>query len=173
MEQPQSLEDLLVNGLQYVYDAEKQLTEALPKMAQGSTTPQLREAFEQHLKETQQHVQRAEQIFKAFGKQAETKPNTVVQAMRQEADKMMQMMPASPLRDAALIVAGNQVEHYEMAAYGSLLSFAQLLNQQQCVQLLQQTLEEEKKADAKLTQIGESQVNQQAASRSSATAAAR
>ena len=86
---------------------------------------------------------------------------------------MMQMMPASPLRDAALIVAGNQVEHYEMAAYGSLVSFAKLLNQQQCVQLLQQTLEEEKKADAMLTQIGESQVNPQAANKSTASASAR
>lgn len=171
--QVQSLEDLFLNGLQYVYDAEKQLTEALPKMAQASTNPQLRTAFEQHLKETQEHVRRAEQIFKAFGKQPETKPNAVVQAMRQEADKMTQMMDASPLRDAALIVAGNQVEHYEMAAYGSLSTFAELLNQQQCVQLLQQTLQEEKKADAKLTEIGESQINQQAANRSTATAGAR
>ncbi len=173
MEQPQTLEDLFIIGLNYVYDAEKQLIEALPKMAQASTNPQLRQAFEEHLKHTQQHVQRAEQIFQALGKQSETKPNTVVQAMRQEADKMIQMIQASPLRDAALIVAGNQVEHYEMAAYGSLVNFARLLNQQQSLQLLQQTLEEEKKADAILTQIGESQVNQQAANRSTAAAGAR
>ncbi len=151
-----SLEELFLTGLQYAYDAEKQLTEALPKMAEASTNPQLRQAFQQHLQETREHARRAEQIFSALGKQPETKPNTVVQAMRQEAEKMIQMIQASPLRDAALIVAGNQVEHYEMAAYGSLRNFAELLGNQQCVQSLQQTLEEEKKADAKLTQVGES-----------------
>lgn len=167
----QSLEELFINGLQYVYDAEKQLTEALPKMAQAASTPQLRQGFEQHLEETRQHVQRAEQIFKAFGKQPETKPNTVLQAMRQEAEKMIQNIEQGPVRDAALIVAGNQVEHYEMAAYGSLRNFANILGNQQCVQSLQQTLEEEKQADAKLTQLGESQINREAASRSQATTA--
>ncbi len=171
--QVQSFEDLFITGLQYAYDAEKQLTEALPKMAQASTTPQLREAFQKHLTETQEHVRRAEQIFSALGKQPETKSNTVVQAMRKEADQMISMIETSPLRDAALIVAGNQVEHYEMAAYGSLKNFAEILGNQNCVQLLQQTLEEEKKADAKLTEVGESQVNRQAASRSTASAGAR
>ncbi len=171
--QVQSIEDLFLTGLQYAYDAEKQLIEALPKMAQASTSPELRQAFEQHLKQTQQHAQRDEQIFSAMGKQPETKPNSVVQAMRQEADKMIGMVEASPLRDAALIVAGNQVEHYEMAAYGSLRNFAELLGQQQCVQLLQQTLQEEKQADAKLTELGESQINRQAANKSAAGASAR
>ncbi len=87
--QVQSLEDLFVIGLQYAYDAEKQLTEALPKMAQASQTAELRQAFEQHLKETQQHVTRAEQVFSALGKKPETKSNTVVQAMQQEAEKMI------------------------------------------------------------------------------------
>ena len=171
--QIQSIQDLFVNGLQYVYDAEEQLTQALPKMAQASTTPQLKEAFEQHLKETQQQAKRAEQIFQALGKQPERKPNTVVQAMQQETEKMIQNIQASPLRDAALIVAGNQVEHYEMACYGSLRNFAQLMGNQQCVQLLEQTLEEEKKADAKLTQVGENQVNKQAAQSGAAAAKAR
>ncbi len=171
--QIQSPEDLLVNGLQYVYDAEKQLTQNLPKMAQASTTPQLRQAFEQHLKETQGHVQRVEQAFRTLGKQPETKPNTIVQAMGQEVEKMVGMIEASPLRDAALIVAGNQVEHYEMSAYGSLESFAQLLGKQDLAQIFRQTLEEEKKADALLTQVGESQVNPQAAGRSASGAAGR
>ena len=171
--QVQTFEDLFITGLQYAYDAEKQLTEALPKMAQASTTPQLREAFGKHLTETQEHIRRIEQVFSALGKQPETKPNTVLQAMQKEADQMISMIQASPLRDAALIVAGNQVEHYEMAAYGSLKNFAEILGKQDCVQLLQQTLEEEKKADAKLTEVGESQVNRQAASKSTATAGAR
>lgn len=159
----QTIDDLFLTGLQYAYDAEKQLTEALPKMAQAATTPQLREAFEKHLKETQEHARRAEQIFKALGKTPETQQNHVVAAMRKEADQMIQNLPASPLRDAALIVAGNQVEHYEMAAYGSLRNFAELMGEKQCVELLQQTLQEEKNADAKLTEIGESQVNKQVA----------
>jgi ferritin-like metal-binding protein YciE len=171
--QIQSLQDLFMNGLQYAYDAEKQLTEALPKLAQAASSPQLRQAFEQHLQETQEHVRRAEQLFSALGKQPETKPNTVVQAMRQEADKMIQMTDASPIRDAALIVAGNQVEHYEMAAYGSLRNFAELLGKQDCVQSLQQTLDEEKKADAKLTELGESQINKQAAGGAAASAGGR
>lgn len=171
--QTQTLEDLFVTGLQYVYDAENQLVEALPKMAQASTTPELRQAFEQHLKETQEHARRAEQIFSAIGKSPERKPNTVVQAMRQEADKMIQNTPTSPIRDAALIVAGNQVEHYEMAAYGSLVNFAQLLGKQDAVKLLQQTLEEEKKADSKLTQVGESQVNKLAANQAASSAGSR
>jgi ferritin-like metal-binding protein YciE len=169
----QTLEDLFVIGLQYAYDAEKQLVEALPKMAQAASTPQLRQAFEQHLKETEEHAKRAEQLFRTIGKQAERKPNTVVKAMTQEADKMIQSTDQSPVRDAALIVAGNQVEHYEMAAYGSLANFAKLLGKQECVQSLQQTLEEEKKADAKLTEVGESQVNKQAANRGAASAGSR
>lgn len=171
--QTQSLEDLFTTGLQYAYDAEKQLTEALPKMAEASSTPQLREAFEQHLKETEEHARRAEKIFSSLGKQPERKPNNVVQAMRQEADKMIQMTEASPIRDAALIVAGNQVEHYEMAAYGSLLNFARLLGKQDCAQTLEQTLQEEKKADAKLTEVGESTVNKLAAGRGAAQAGSR
>ena len=166
----QTIDDLFLTGLQYAYDAEKQLTEALPKMARASTTPQLREAFEKHLKETEEHVRRAEQIFKALCMTPESQPNHVVEAMRKEADQMIQNLEASPLRDAALIVAGNQVEHYEMAAYGSLRNFAELMGQQECIQLLKQTLEEEKKADAKLTEIGESHVNKLVAQRTAATA---
>jgi ferritin-like metal-binding protein YciE len=169
----QSLQELFLNGLQYAYDAEKQLTEALPKLAQACSSPELRQAFEQHLKETQEHARRAEQLFSALGQQPETKPNTVLQAMRQEAEKMIQMTEPSPLRDAALIVAGNQVEHYEMAAYGSLRNFAELLGKQDFVQSLQQTLDEEKKADAMLTQLGESSINKQAASGSAASAGGR
>lgn len=164
----QSLEELFVTGLQYAYDAEKQLIEALPKMAQASQSPQLRQAFEQHLEETKEHVRRAEQIFSELGRRPETKPNTVLQAMSQEAEKMMQNIEQGPLRDAALIVAGNQAEHYEMAAYGSLRNFARLLGKQRCVDVLERTLQEEKQADAKITKIGESEVNQKAANTAAA-----
>ena len=173
MQQPQSIDDLFLTGLQYAYDGEKQLTEALPKMAQAATSPQLKQAFEHHLSETKEHARRAEQIFSTLGKSPETKSNNVIEAMRKEAEKMIKNTDEGPLRDAALIVAGNQVEHYEMAAYGSLKTFAQLMGNQQCVQSLQQTLDEEKKADAKLTEIGETQVNRQAAGNRSAATTAR
>ena len=166
-----SIEDLFVNGLQYVYDAERQLTEALPELAQASSTPQLREAFEQHLQETKEHVGRCEEVFKRLGVQPETEPNTVLKQMRQEAQQMIENTDKWEIRDAALIVAGNQVEHYEMSAYGSLRAFAQMLGYGDVADILQKTLEEEKKADAKLTQIGESQVNIQALHKSAAAAA--
>src|SRR3954463_2050081 len=101
----QNVQDLFLEGLQYAYDTEQQLTQALPKMAQASSTPQLRQAFEQHLLETKQQVSRAEQVFQIFGKQPERKPNTVLQAMVQEAEKMIQNTDQNPIRDAALIVA--------------------------------------------------------------------
>ena len=168
----QSVQDLFVNGLQYVYDAEKQLTEALPELAHACSSPELREAFEQHLLETKEHVGRCEEIFKRLEIQPETKPNSVLKQMHTEAEQMIQNTDKSEIRDAALIVAGNQVEHYEMAAYGSLRTFAQLLGHDDLVGILQKTLEEEKKADAKLTEIGESQVNIQALHKSAAAAAA-
>lgn len=167
----QSVEDLFLNGLQYVYDAEKQLTQALPELAEASCAPQLREAFEQHLQETKEHVGRIEEVFKRIGAQPHTQPNAVLEQMRQETKQMMQNIEKSELRDAALIVAGNQVEHYEMAVYGSLRTFAQLLGKDDVVAILQKTLDEEKKADAKLTQVGESQINIQALHKSVAMAA--
>ena len=167
----QNVQDLFLEGLQYAYDTEQQLTQALPKMAQASSTPQLREAFEQHLLETKQQVGRAEQIFQLFGRQPQTKPNRVVQAMSQEVEQMIQNTDQNPVRDAALIVAGNQVEHFEMASWGSLRTYAQLLGNQEAVNLIQKTLDEEKQADAKLTALGENQVNQQALQQGSSAAA--
>jgi ferritin-like metal-binding protein YciE len=167
----QSVEDLFINGLKYVYDAEKQLAQALPELAEAACTPQLREAFEQHLRETKEQVRRVEEVFKRMGSEPQTEPNTILKQMREEARQMMQNIGKSEIRDAALIVAGNQIEHYEMAAYGSLRTFAQLLGQDEVVAILQRTLEEEKKANAKLTELGESQVNIQALHKSAAMAA--
>ena len=168
----QSVQDIFVIGLQYAYDAEKQLIQALPELAQASSTPQLREAFEHHLQETKEHVARCEEVFKRIGVQPETKPNAVLKQMREEAQQIIQNTDKSEIRDAVLIIAGNQVEHYEMSAYGSLRTFAQLLGHDDVVQILQKTLDEEKKADAKLTEVGESQVNIQALHKSAAAAVA-
>ncbi len=158
-----TFDDLFRNGLEYVYDAEKQLTQALPKMVEASTSPELKQAFQQHLQETMNHVTRLEQVASKVGIQLSGKDNHVLQAMTKEAEGMMQSTDPSPLRDAALIVAGNQVEHYEMGSYGSLVSYAELLGHNEVISMLQQTLDEEKKADQKLTQVGEQNVNRQAA----------
>jgi len=167
-----SVEDLFLSGLQYIYDAEKQLMQGLPELAAGAGAPQLREAFEQHLRETKEHVGRLEEIFKRLGTQPKAQPNAIVQQMRHQAKQMMADIGLSEIRDAALIAAGNQVEHYEMAAYGSLRAFAQLLGHEEVAGILQKTLDEEKRADAKLTEVGESQVNLQALHKSAAAAVA-
>ena len=163
-----SVQDLFLNGLQYVYDAEKQLTQAIPELAQAACSPQLRQAFEQHLQETKEHVGRCEEIFKRLGAQPTARPNAVVEQMRQEAREMIQAIDQPEIRDAALIVASNQVEHYEISVYGSLRTFAQLLGYEDIVNTLQKTLDQEKKADAKLTEIADAQVNIQALHKSEA-----
>jgi len=169
----QTVDQLFLQGLQYAYDAEKQLTEALPKLVEAVSSPQLRQALEEHLQETKEHVGRAEEIFKRLGQQPQTQPSAVLKQMRQEADQMIENTEKSSIRDAALIVAGNQVEHYEMAAYGSLRTYAQLLGKQDIADILEKTLQEEKKADARLTQLGESEVNVQALHAGTASASAR
>ena len=170
----QSVDQLFLHGLTYVYDAEKQLTEALPKMAEAAENPQLRQAFEQHLSETKEHVGRSEESFKRMNQQPQANPNAILKQMRQEAEQMIQNTDQGPVRDAALIVAGNQVEHFEMACWGSLRTFAKLLGKEDVADIIQKTLDEEKQADAKLTQIGEQQVNIQALHKSaSASAGAR
>jgi ferritin-like metal-binding protein YciE len=159
----ENLQELFEVGLQYAYDCEQQLIKALPKMAKAATLNELRVAFEQHLQETQRHSDRLEQVFASIGKSPKTQSNDVVKALTKEGENMIDTIERSPLLDAALIVAGNQVEHYEMAAYGSLRTFAQLLGNNQAVTLLEQTLQEEKAADQKLTQIAETRANREAA----------
>jgi len=159
----QSFPELFQNGLEYLYDAEHQLIENLPKMAQASSNPQLKEAFGKHLTETRQQATRLEQVFSQCQLTPNRKTNKVLEAMSREVEEMISMTDASPLRDAALIVAGNQVEHFEMGSYGSLKTWAAIMGNQNVVQLLDQSLQEEKAADQKLTAIAESSVNQEAA----------
>ncbi|HTS09380.1 MAG TPA: DUF892 family protein [Candidatus Eisenbacteria bacterium] len=155
---------LFETGLRYAYDCEQKLTKkGIPSMIENSTSAQLRTALEQHLEETRNHVTRLERIFGLIGAEAKTEDNDIIDEMQDAAKDMVSATEDdSPLRDAALIVAGNQVEHYEMAMYGSLVSFARQLGLREAADLLQQTLNEEKAADAKLTQIGETSVNPQA-----------
>jgi ferritin-like metal-binding protein YciE len=139
----------------------------LPEMIEAASSPQLQNALKQHLEETRNHVRRLEQVFDTIGTEPETKENDVLDELMNAAEDSVSNIVKSPLRDAALIVNGNMVEHYEIATYGTLAAFARNLGLQRVVSLLEQTLEDEKKADAKLTQLGES-LNQQPAKRQTA-----
>jgi ferritin-like metal-binding protein YciE len=159
-----SLRELFGIELSYAYDCEKKLVEkGLPEMIESATSNELRSALEEHLQQTRMHVARLERVFSALGVAPDTKTNEIFDKMASAVKDSKSNIDASPLRDAALIVNGNMVEHYEIATYGSLASFAKNLGLQEAANLLKQTLEEEKKADAKLTQIGEEIMNPQAA----------
>ena len=160
----ESLRQLFEIELRYAYDCEQKLVKkGLPTMIEAASSPQLRSALEQHLEETRNHVRRVEQVFSAIKAEPKTEDNDVLDELTSAAKDLVGDIEAATLKDAALILSGNQVEHYEIAVYGSLVAFAQQLGLQEAVGLLQKTLEEEKAADAKLTQIGETAVNRSAA----------
>jgi ferritin-like metal-binding protein YciE len=163
------LRELFTIELRYAYDCEKKLVEkSLPTMIEKAGSGELRSALQQHLQETQTHVARLEKIFASLGEEPKTESNEIFDKMSSAVKDSIGHIEESPLRDAALIVNGNIVEHYEIATYGSLAAFAKHLGLAEAAVLLGETLEEEKKADAKLTQIGEGLLNPQAARRHSA-----
>ena len=157
----QTMEDLFVEQIQDLYDAEQRLVKALPKMAEVSTSAELRSAFESHLQETEGHVQRLEQVFAELGQEPKKETCDAMKGLIKEGEKTMEIEDAA-LRDAAMIGAANRVEHYEMAGYGTARTLATSLWLSRSANLLEATLEEEKRADAKLTQIAEQSVNQNA-----------
>ncbi len=158
------LQSLFETGLRYAYDSEQKLAEkGIPSMIEAASSPELRNAFEQHLQETRNHVVRLQRVFGIIGAEPKTEDNDIIDEITDAAENMVDATEdGSPLRDAVLILSGNQVEHNEMASYGTLLAFAKQLGLNDAAQLLQETLNEEKAADAKLTQIGESSVNPKA-----------
>lgn len=160
-----SLQDLFETGLKYAYDCEQKLVKkGIPSMIKNSSSSELRNALEQHLEETRNQVSRLERVFSLCGFEAKKEDNDVIDEITDFADDMVSATDdGTPLRDAALIVGGNVVEHYEMAVYGSLFAFAQQLGHNEAARLLQETLNEEKAADAKLTEIGERTINPRAA----------
>jgi ferritin-like metal-binding protein YciE len=159
-----SLQSLFQDELKDVYHAEKQLLQALPRLAKAATTPELQNAFSNHLKETENHVARLEQSFKDLGMPIRGKVCKGMRGLVEEGKELMEEGEKGPVLDAALIGAAQRVEHYEIAAYGCLRTYAQLLGHRGAVKLLEQTLAEEEAADQKLTAIGEKSVNAQAAS---------
>jgi len=168
-----SLKELYVEELKDTYDAEKQIVKALPKMVKAASTPELQKAFEAHLEQTKGHVQRLEQIFQGLGEEPKAKKCDGMRGILEEGEEVVSEGSEGPVRDAGLIAGAQRVEHYEMAVYGSLKTWAEQLNDEQAAQLLEETLNEEKKADQKLTQIAESSVNTNAAAAANARAASR
>jgi ferritin-like metal-binding protein YciE len=156
----ESMEDLFLEQIEDLYDAEQRLVKALPKMAEAATSPALRQAFESHLGETKGHVTRLEQVFQAIQKKPKSQTCDAMKGLIEEGEDLVSNTDQSPVRDAGLIASANRVEHYEIAAYGSVQAFAKTLGITEAVRLLETTLNEEKKADEKLTKLAESSVNQ-------------
>ena len=159
----QGLRDFFEDGLKDIYWAEHALTKALPKMAKNATSSKLIHAFEHHLKETEEHVVRLENVFESLGIKAVSKKCDAMAGLLKEADGIMEETELGVVRDAAIIAAAQKVEHYEIATYGTLCAYAATLGESKAVTLLTKTLEEEKKADASLTEIAFSDINIEAA----------
>jgi ferritin-like metal-binding protein YciE len=149
------LRETFVEELKDLYDAEKQLLKALPKMAKAAEHEELKDAFEMHLHETQEHVRRLEQVFKLMDQPPKSKKCKAMQGLVEEGEELIDEEEG----DAALICAAQKVEHYEIASYGSLESWAKLMGEQEAADLLAETLSEEKAADEKLTGIAEQTIN--------------
>lgn len=148
-----SLRKLYIEELKDLYSAEKQILQALPKMARKASNPQLKAGFEEHLRQTEGHVERLDQIFEALGKSPRGKKCKGMEGLLEEGKEVMQEDMDDETRDAALIAAAQRVEHYEMAGYGTVRTYAQLLGEREAGKLLQQTLDEEGQTDKKLTQL--------------------
>ena len=157
------LSDLFEDTLKDIYFAEKQILRALPKMAKAASSPQLREAFEAHRQETEGHVERLEQIFEKLGKAARGKTCDAIQGIIDESKEIMEEYQGKSALDAGLAASGQAVEHYEMARYGALIAWAKQLDMPKAAALLDETLQEEVKADKLLTQIGATKAEEKAA----------
>ncbi len=154
----ENLRDLFVDELKDLYSAENQLLKALPKMAKAATSPDLKRAFESHLKETQGQVERLEQVFAGLDVSPKGKKCKAMEGLVEEGAEMMKEDAEPDVMDAGLIAAAQRVEHYEMAGYGCVHNYAQLLGETKAATLLQKTLDEEGAADKKLTQLAK-QIN--------------
>jgi ferritin-like metal-binding protein YciE len=161
--QSSQLMKLFEDSLKDIYWAEKALTKAIPKMIKNATSEELVEALENHLEETKGQVTRVEQVFEILGKKAAAKKCDAMEGLIKEAGGIMEECEPGAMRDAGIIAAGQKVEHYEIASYGTLRQYAETLGFADAAELLEQTLEEEKAADVKLTEVAVSSVNVEAA----------
>ena len=158
-----TLHDAFLDELRDSYDAEKQLIKALPKLAKAATSSQLKTAFEAHLEETRGHVDKLEQVFESLDEKVRGKHCDGIEGIIEEGKSVLEEDFDDTTMDACLIAAGQRAEHYEMAAYGTLVAWARVMGHTEAASLLQETLEEEKAADKKLSSLAESGINQEAA----------
>ncbi|HKD05486.1 MAG TPA: ferritin-like domain-containing protein [Bryobacteraceae bacterium] len=158
-----TMEELFLDEIQDLYDAEKQLTKALPKMAKAASSDALRQAFEEHLEQTRGHVDRLEQVFEALGGTPKGKKCEAMVGLVKEGDDIASNTDETSVRDAGLIAGAQKVEHYEIAGYGSARAHAHRLGHDRIVSLLDMTLDEEKETDEKLTELAEDRINEDAA----------
>ena len=164
MPETKTLHDAFIDELRDAYDAEKQLTKALPRLAKAATSEELRNAFENHLTETEGHVKRLEQAFASLEEKPRGKHCDGMAGIIEEGKSVLEEEFDDATMDACLIAAGQRAEHYEMAAYGSLIAWARAMGHDEAADLLTETLGEEKAADEKLTSIAEGGINEEAAS---------
>lgn len=158
-----TMNDLFLHQLRDIYYAEKQIVKSLPDMVEKASDPQLKQGFQTHLRETENHVKRLEQVFQIIGQKASGVDCPAIDGILEEASDVAGEVEDRAVLDAALIAAAQAVEHYEMTRYGTLIAWSKLLGRNECVSLLQQTLDEERATDKKLTSMAESQVNRKAA----------
>jgi ferritin-like metal-binding protein YciE len=166
-----TLEELYIDELRDLYSAENQLLKALPKMAKGASSDQLKEAFEKHFEQTKGHVERLEQIFEQLDESPKGKTCYGMKGLIEEGSEILGEDGEDSVLDAGIIVAAQKVEHYEIASYGSVRTFANLLGQDEAAKLLQSTLEEESEANELLNQLAEGVVNEEALRKTEGAAA--
>src|SRR3989440_10642712 len=158
----ETLQKLYVEELRDLYNAESQLLKALPKMAKAASSEELKDAFEKHLEQTKTHVERLEEVFEEIGEKPKNKTCKAMKGLIDEGSEILQEDGEESVIDAGIIVAAQKVEHYEIASYGSVRTFAQLLGQDKAAELLQETLDEESEANELLNKLAESIVNPEA-----------
>ncbi|MBV8199676.1 MAG: ferritin-like domain-containing protein [Acidobacteria bacterium] len=158
----ESLKDLYLEQLRDVFDAETQLVDALPKMASAANNVNLKNAFNQHLRQTREQVSRLERIFTALGEKPEGQTCHGMKGLIKEGEEMIKAKGDPDVIDAGLIAAAQRVEHYEIAVYGTVRTYAEMLGAEEAVRMLEKTLQEEEETDDKLTEIAESHVNVEA-----------
>ena len=157
-----TMDDLFVHTMKDIYYAENQILKALPKMARGAQSEDLKAAFRKHAEETDLHVQRLEQVFEELGRPARGKTCPAIDGIIEEGEEVMEAFKGTPALDAGLVAAAQAVEHYEIARYGTLAQWAKDMGRAEVASLLERSLQEEKQADAKLSQIAEGGVNKAA-----------
>src|SRR6185437_14165831 len=158
-----TMEELFIDEIRDLYDAETQLTKALPKMSKAATSEELRDAFDDHLMQTENQVERLRRIFELSGENPTSKKCQAMTGLIKEGDDFVSDSDETPVRDAGLIAAAQKVEHYEISGYGSARTHAALLGNDEAARLLNETLREEKEADEKLNQLAKGMINSEAA----------